>query len=382
MQFILTLTILFVLFLFLTNKKLKETFRSFNLIRSYTNIENAVQGVIIDNNFFYPINKQTISKYNIKTGKNELSKSFSNHPRINTLHSGISVSDKLFVCNQKINGRNTIEVFNKNLEQEYFINVSGDTGKLVWIDYYKKYWWGCFAHSDKNIQNTIVVEFYTSAEAIGADSLITRETREFDKESKDPLNSSKTRELDVEKPPPHWHIRNRWYLPYKAKKSLFPYSCSGGSFGRDGLLYLTGQFQNKLYVMGFHETSPMMTLNHIKETSLYGGGIDWNRRFQILAGINSETSTVHLYSPIENFNFSDLPDFPLSIQPTSPPEFPEIPDFNSYFKEDKEPEFIIPDEESNQSNQSNAFIENSNNSKPIIQSITNVNQCPNATKKC
>ena len=312
------LALFFITFIIITHKtEIKEQFSSFGLTNTYTNIEDAVQGIAIDKNNFFPINVKSISKHDINTGKKIKQLNLSSHPRINKLHDGVSVGNKLFICNQKENKKNTIEVFNKNLEHQYHINVSGDKGVLTWIDYFQDKWWGCFSHFKQDTQYTIVVEFYTSTSAIGADSLMTRDTK---------------RTLDVEKPEPNWHIRNRWFLPFKVHQSFSPNSCSGGSFDSKGNLYLTSHYKKQLYVMGFHPTSPMMNLNHVKTVGINGQGISWDRKRNILIGINPDEESVYLYSYEKNMDLSKKPDYPITIQkPKQIVKKVEILDNKSYF---------------------------------------------------
>lgn len=302
----LLLSLIIITILIITNEtEIKEYFTTFGIINSYTNIDDAVQGIALDDSYFYPININSISKYDILSGNKIKQINLSSHSRIYKLHDGTSVGNKLFICNQTKNNKNTIEVFNKNLEFEYYINVTGDNGVLTWIEYFQEKWWGCFSHYNLDTKYTVIVEFYTSISAIGADSLITRDKN--------------TQELDVDAPEPGWHIRNRWFLPAKVYNNITPNSITGGSFDSKGNLYLTTSLKKQIFIMGFHPSSPMLNLNYIKNVEFKGQGISWNRKNNILVGINPDTKSVYFYS--NNYEL-DKPSCSLSGQKPSPTPSP------------------------------------------------------------
>lgn len=268
MNQLLILGVILVMVVIFTNFPcIRETFTSFQLINTYTNVKDARKGVVADTEYFFAINTTSISKYDIRTGIHLKSINFEDHPRIRNLTGGVIVNNRLYVANAPETDKhrqNTIEVFTKDLVYLYNINVTGNTGSLTWIDYYDGKWWGCFAHFNDQVRYTAMVEFYHPNPNL-----------EIIPHQKDLVN---------------WHVKDRWFFPHKVSECFKPYSCMGGSFGPDGKLYVTGNNKNELYVLNFNQYSPIMALDHTKNVDIEGKGICWDRERGLLYGTGRNES--------------------------------------------------------------------------------------------
>jgi outer membrane protein assembly factor BamB len=276
MEYLLMLAMFFVFVIIITNRKeIKESFSSFELVNTYTNVNDAQKAVAVGSDNFFAINDTSISKHDIRTGELIKQIDLSQHPRIKNLNGGVVVRNNLYVTNSPITDKhrqNTIEVFNKDLVYLYHINVTGNTGNLTWIDYYDGKWWGCFAHLDDMVKYTVLVEFYHPNPDLDYEGTI---------HNKDLVQ---------------WSVKDRWFFPHKVNENFKPYSCFGGSFGPDGNLYVTGKDKKELYVLNFYSESPIMSINHVKEVMINGGGISWDRQRNLLFGINKRNNSVFIYS--------------------------------------------------------------------------------------
>lgn len=280
MDFVIILALLLIVVVLLTNnQEVKESFSTleqefstrWNSAKEYTNIPDAHKGIAAGRDFFYVINTNSISKHSTKTGELIKRVDFSNHPRIKNMNGAVVVRNNLYVTNSPAtvkHRQNTIEVFNRDLVYLYHINVTGNTGALTWIDYHNGKWWGCFAHYDDMVRYTVLVEFYHPNPDLEYEDTI---------HSKDLVN---------------WHVKDRWFFPHKVNEHFLPYSCTGGSFGPDGKLYVTGH-RNEIYVLDFHPKAEIMGLDYIKETDI-NVSVSIDKERGILFGINKDNKTVHI----------------------------------------------------------------------------------------
>ena len=86
----------------------------------------------------------------------------------------------------------------------------------------------------------------------------------------------------------HFSVVERWTLPRAVLDRMRPMSNSGGSWGPDGLLYITGHDLPELYVLTLPETgSELHWVATIRAPGLEGQGIAWDRsvRERVLWGI-------------------------------------------------------------------------------------------------
>lgn len=228
-------------------------------------VTEAKQAVAVDKDYFYVINNSTIQKYTKSDGK--LVKSWDGSAEgIKHLNSGVVIKGKLYCANSnypEIPMASSVEIFDVKTLQHIGNHSFGinNHGSLTWIDQKDGFWYIGFAH-------------YGGKEASeGRDVRWTSLARY----SKD------------------WKEVESWVFPENMIALFTPKSNSGGAFGKDGLLYLTGHDRPELYVMRI----PIQgyTLEHIKTitVAIHGQGIAIDRSVKdklVVFGINRAERTV------------------------------------------------------------------------------------------
>ena len=120
-------------------------------------------------------------------------------------------------------------------------------GSFTWLDRHNGSWWGAFANYDivqrgmtepyGETRNTVMVQFDDDFEVLQS-----------------------------------------WSLPAEILRRMSPMSNSGGSWGSDGYLYLSGHDDPEVYVMALPENgSELDWLATVRIPRLNGQGIAWDR---------------------------------------------------------------------------------------------------------
>ncbi len=228
-MYLLLLIIIIILLLIRWFSKKYESLHLLELqeINRYS-VDHADQGVAVDYQYVYPISNQQVSKYDKLTGK-KIDQWIGN---VEHLNGGIIKNNKLFLTENTSNqiiilDPNTMKTFGK-------INISIN-GSLNWIDYYQNTWWGINAHYRKNLDQTRLINFDQN-----------------------------------------WKSVQEWKLPNTVLERLKPFSISGGAFGPQGYLYLTGHDKKEIYVLGVPTEGNELQLIKILETTFPGQGISWD----------------------------------------------------------------------------------------------------------
>jgi hypothetical protein len=219
---------------------------SFEILETFSS-PDAFQAVAVDSNYFYAINSRSISKYDKATGE-QISR-WKGDPDGNLLHldSGVIVNGKLYAAHSNYPGlpmTSSVEVWDtagmKHLASHSF---GIRWGSCTWIDRYNGYWWAVFAHYD---------EF---SDEIGKDNRWTTLVQFNDQ----------------------WEPIESWVLPKDVLERFDSKSNSGGSWGPDGLLYLSGHDRPELYAMSLPEKGSTLILEEIIPVENEGQGIAWDR---------------------------------------------------------------------------------------------------------
>jgi hypothetical protein len=120
-------------------------------------------------------------------------------------------------------------------------------GSLTWLDRYDNQWWGGFANYDK-VQNG--------------------QTEPYGR-----TNSTQVVRFDD-----NFVVKEAWTIPLEILDRMRPMSNSGGSWGADGYLYLTGHDHGELYVMRLPEAGSELTwIATVHVPIVEGQGIAWDR---------------------------------------------------------------------------------------------------------
>jgi hypothetical protein len=227
---------------------------SFKQIAEFA-IPEASQGVAVDKDHFYAVGNRAIAKYCKYSGKlvmrwqDNLGGSFIH------LNSAVVHDGKLYAAHSNwphLPVNSSIEVWNantmKHIETHRFERA--ELGSLTWIDYQNGYWWGTFAHyesvtSNNGNRNTFLAK--------------------FDKD---------------------WNIVHRWTFPEELLKKFGAMSNSGGSWGPNNFLYVTGHDKAEVYKLKIPDSGSIPELIETIPLNIRGQGIAWDRyQVNVLYGV-------------------------------------------------------------------------------------------------
>jgi hypothetical protein len=213
-------------------------------------IPEANQGVGVDAAHFYAVDNQAIGKYDKKTGK--LAKKWQGEKNGPILHlDSAMVMDGAIYCAHSNYPEwpmtSSLEIFDAATLQHVGSHSFGiQYGSLTWVDWRDGYWWMTFANYDRLLgpgktpyghkANTLMVKF----------------TRDFR-----PLES--------------------WTLPRSILDRFEDMSNSGGSWGPDGFLYLSGHDPAEIYRMRLPKSGSVLELVDVIPMNIRGQGIAWDR---------------------------------------------------------------------------------------------------------
>jgi hypothetical protein len=213
-------------------------------------VKEANQAVGVDDTYFYAVDNQAIAKYDKKTGK--LVKRWQGPKEGPILHldSAMVMDGRIYCAHSNYPEwpmTSSLEVFDaQTLEHVASHSFGIQWGSLTWVDWHDGHWWMGFANYDKPFgpnntrygdkRNTIIVK-------------MTRDYR--------PVES--------------------WTLPKVLLEKFEDMSNSGGSWGPDGSLYLTGHDPAELYRMRFPKAGSVLELDEIIPMNIRGQGVAWDR---------------------------------------------------------------------------------------------------------
>lgn len=216
--------------------------KSFEVVNRFPATE-AFQAVAIDSTHFYAIASKSIGKYDKSTGEKV---DFWKGP-VKHLDSGVVVDGKLYAAHSnypEIPMTSSVEIWDAETLNHIDSHSFGIRwGSCTWIDRHDESWWAVFGHYD---------EF---AEEIGKDNRWTTLVQ-FDD---------------------NWQTLESWVLPPEVLERFDGKSNSGGSWGPDGLLYLSGHDRGELYAMRLPEMGSVLELVEIIPIKSEGQGIAWDR---------------------------------------------------------------------------------------------------------
>lgn len=222
-------------------------------------IENVahLQGVAVDKNFFYAINNVTISKYRKSDGGTVGNWDGSREGIIKHLNSGVVIKNKLYCANSNFPDTpmaSSIEIFDTRTMKHIGNHSFGIfAGSATWIDRQDGYWWVVFAN-------------YNGKHSFeGRDNRWTKLVKFND----------------------DWSEVGSWIFPREVLDAFTPNSNSGGNWGKDGNLYLTGHDKKEIYIMKLPEIG--YTLQLIKKIPVTNPG-------QAIAIDRSEKNSIVFYA--------------------------------------------------------------------------------------
>mgnify|MGYP003575233122 CR=1 FL=1 len=213
-------------------------------------VPEANQGVGVDDRYFYAVDNQAIAKYDKATGKVVKKWQGPSDGSIVHLDGAMLMNGKLYAAHSNYPGwpmTSSVEIFDADsLEHVGTHSFGVRWGSLTWIDWHDGQWWMTFANYDQRIgpggtpyggkANTVVIEM----------------TEDFE-----PVQS--------------------WTLPKEVLDRFEDMSNSGGSWGPDGFLYLSGHDPAEVYKMTVPRAGSVLELAEIVPLNIRGQGIAWDR---------------------------------------------------------------------------------------------------------
>jgi hypothetical protein len=189
-------------------------------------IKEARQAVAVDADAFYAVDNTTIAKYDKKTG-NLIVKWDGAAAGTIHLDSGVVADGKIYCAHSNYPAWpmvSSVEIFDaQSLKHIQSRSLGIDRGSLTWLDRDAQgRWWGAFANYN----------------------------RVFDKSTIAYGNKYNTQVVRFDA---GWRVAEAWVFPDALVEKFDDMSNSGGSWGPDGKLYVTGHDNPELYVMELPE---------------------------------------------------------------------------------------------------------------------------------
>jgi hypothetical protein len=243
------LTLTFTTLLFLINAATVMAAPSLKQIGEFV-IPEANQGVGVDDRYFYAVDNQKIAKYEKKTGK--LVKKWQgekNGPIIH-LDSAMLLDGKIYCAHSNYSEwpmTSSVEIWNADTMEHIGNHSFGiNWGSLTWVDFYNGHWWMTFANYDR--------PFGPGKTPYG--HKVTTQMIKFSVDFK---------------------YLESWVLSKTILDRFEDMSNSGGSWGPDGYLYLSGHDPAEIYRMRLPKTGSVLELVDVIPMNIRGQGIAWDR---------------------------------------------------------------------------------------------------------
>lgn len=253
---------LFIFFFCITYSQLQSQSR---LVKTFE-VDQVQQAVAVDEEFFYVINNSSIIKYHKTSGQRIAVWDGTTDGIIKHLNSGIVIKDKLYCSNSNFPESpmaSSLEIFDTKTMQHIDSHSFGIMiGSATWIDRKDDYWWVAFAHYEGN----------GSSEGKGTPWT---QLVKFDNE---------------------WRRLEAWIFPKEVIDKMAPYSSSGGVWGDDEQLYITGHDRSEVYVLDLPSKGYTLELIRTIQVPISGQGIAWDHwQRRALWGIDRKEKMVKMF---------------------------------------------------------------------------------------
>lgn len=221
---ILSMLLVFTTVLFTS---LAELHQKENLIETFE-AEEAKQGVAVDDHALYVISNHAIGKYDKRSFKKLARWECPEGEPLTHLNAGIVYEGKLYCAHSNypnVPMTSSVEIWDpKTMEHIASHSFGIMQGSLTWIDRRNGFWYACFAHYNNRAKEPNRNPSWTS--------LV-----KFDDQ---------------------WRRVEGWVFPDTLVEKFGDYSSSGGAFGPDGRLYVTGHDNQELYVLGLPQAGSVL----------------------------------------------------------------------------------------------------------------------------
>lgn len=212
-------------------------------IRRYAS--NARQGVAVGPDDIYAVSNWELVRHDKKTGERRASWT-GDKARFPHINSCALIDGSLVCASSNFPGVphvSTVELFDaRTLAHTRSIALGLGVGSITWVDRHDGAWWAMFANYDgkggeapRDHRHTTLVKFDDQ-----------------------------------------WRRLQAWALPSTVLERIAPMSISGGAWGPDGRLYLSGHDRPELYVMRLPDGGGV--LDHLDTLGMdaEGQAIDWD----------------------------------------------------------------------------------------------------------
>jgi len=222
------------------------------------NIPEANQGIGVDDRYFYAVDNRVIAKYDKATG--ELVNKFVGPADGQIIHldSAMVKDGKLYCAHSNYPAwpmTSSVEIFDTFTMEHIGTHSFGiNYGSLTWFDYYNGYWWATFANYD-NLNGPDLYTPNGPNKTLYGNKLTTQMVK-FDDQ---------------------FRYLESWTLPKSILDKFEVMSNSGGSWGPDGFLYLSGHDPAEIYKMSLPKAGSILVLEDILPMGIRGQGIAWDR---------------------------------------------------------------------------------------------------------
>lgn len=223
----------------------------------------ANQGVAVDDRFFYGIGNFIVGKYDKRTGERVGEWIGLRGGPIVHLNAGVVQDGQLVLAHSnypQVPMVSSLEYFDPSTVQPVkSVSLGLRDGSLTWAERKDGWWWACFAHYNE------------SGATPGRDQRWTH-VGKFDE---------------------RWQMIESWLFPPQVIATWGRSSCSGGSWGDDGLLYVTGHDAKELYVLRLPRLGSTLEYVTTIDVPFEGQSWAWDRsEGRIIYGIVRRTREV------------------------------------------------------------------------------------------
>ena len=212
---------------------------------------DAVQAVAVDARCFYAVNSRRITKHDKETGQPLCQWDGGERGPIIHLDSGVTSEGILYAAHSNWPAwpmASSVEMWDTETMAHVATYSFGiKLGSFTWLDRYNGYWWGAFANYSRVQKHQ-------------------------------PLPYGHTYRTQVVKMDDAFRILEAWTFPDELLHRFDPMSNSGGSWGPDGRLYVTGHDQPEVYVMELPQAGSLLRwVATVRASGIEGQGIAWER---------------------------------------------------------------------------------------------------------
>jgi hypothetical protein len=213
-------------------------------------VPEANQAVAVDARYFYAVDNQAIGKYDKKTG--ELVKRWQGDKDGPILHldSAMVKDGKIYAAHSNYPQwpmTSSLEVFDAATLKHLASHSFGiNWGSLTWVDWHDGFWWMGFANYDRPFGPNKTPYGYKVA------TQMIKFTADF-------------RPVEF------------WVLPKSILDRFEDMTNSGGTWGPDGFLYLSGHDPAEVYKMRLPKMGSVLELVEVLPMNIRGQGIAWDR---------------------------------------------------------------------------------------------------------